>query len=170
MDYCRAAEAASSQLKEISSHGPDTVIYLSKSKKGTPHSQLQSRAQPKLGRNIASSANKEMTRRDCKYCGWRHKRKKEECPAFGKTCHSCEGKDHFSNVCQQQIQPGNKASSHSNLHQSKLECMSYTKMHQLHPRMNFGPYHSLKKFIVFLTIGNESIQPWKLERRQWKCR
>ena len=33
MDYCRAAEAASSQLKEISSHGPDTVIYLSKSKK-----------------------------------------------------------------------------------------------------------------------------------------
>ena len=80
MDYCRAAEAASSQQKEISSHGPDTVIYLSKSKKGTPQSQLQSRAQPKLGRIIASSAKKEMTMRDCKYYGWRYKRKKEECP------------------------------------------------------------------------------------------
>ena len=126
MDYCRAAEAANSQLKEISSHGPDTVNYLSKPKKGKPQSQLQFRAQPKLGRNIASSANKEMIMRDCKYCGWRHERKKEECPAFGKTCHSCGGKDHFSNVCQQQIQPGNKASSRSNLLQSKL------RVHELH--------------------------------------
>ena len=126
MDYCRAAEAANSQLKEISSHGPDTVNYLSKPKKGKPQSQLQFRAQPKLGRNIASSANKEMTMRDCKYCGWRHERKKEECPAFGKTCHSCGGKDHFSNVCQQQIQSGNKASSRSNLQQNKL------RVHELH--------------------------------------
>ena len=67
-----------------------------------------------------------MIMRDCKYCGWRHERKKEKCPAFGKTCNKCEEKDHFSNVCQQQIQPGNKAPSHSNLQQSKL------RVHELH--------------------------------------
>ena len=127
MDYSRVAEAANSQLKEISSHGPDTVNYMSKSKKGRPQSQLQFRAQPKLGRNITYSANKEMPMRDCKYCGLRYERKKEECPAFGKTCHSCRGKDHFSNVCQQQIQPGNKASSRSKLTRSKK-----LRVHELH--------------------------------------
>ena len=126
MDYCRAAIAGNSQMKEISSHQPETINHLSKSRKGKPQSQLQFRAQPKLRRNIASSANNEMTMTDCKYCGWRHVRKKEECPAFGKTCHSCGGKDHFSNVCQQQIQPRNKASSRSNLLQSKL------RVHELH--------------------------------------
>ena len=121
---CRAAEAANSQLKEISSHGPDTVNFLSKTKKGKPQSQPQLQAQPKPGRNTASPANKQM--RDCKYCGRRHERKKEKCSAFGKTCNKCGGKDHFSNVCQQQIQLGNKAPSRNNLQQSKL------RVHELH--------------------------------------
>ena len=30
---------------------------------------------------------------DCKYCGHSHNR--GECPAFGKTCHHCGGKNHF---------------------------------------------------------------------------
>ena len=67
-----------------------------------------------------------MIMRDCKYCGRRHERKKEKCPAFVKTCNKCGGKDHFSNVCQQQIQPGNKAPSCNNLQQSKL------RVHELH--------------------------------------
>ena len=32
----------------------------------------------------------------CKYCGKQHKLKKEECPAFGKTCLNCKGRNHFS--------------------------------------------------------------------------
>ena len=47
MGYCRAAEAANSQLTEISSHGPDTVNYLSKSKKVKSQSQPQLQAQRK---------------------------------------------------------------------------------------------------------------------------
>ena len=69
-------------------------------------------------------ANKQS--RNGKYCGRRHERKKEKCPAFGKTCNKCGGKDHFSNVCQQKIQPGNKAPSRNNLQQSKL------RVHELH--------------------------------------
>ena len=34
----------------------------------------------------------------CKYCGKQHKRKKEECPAFAKTCLNCKGRNHFSTV------------------------------------------------------------------------
>ena len=62
MDYCRAAEAANSQLKEISSHGSDTVNYPSKSKKGKPQSQPQLEAQQKNGRTTGSPANKQMRR------------------------------------------------------------------------------------------------------------
>ena len=72
MDFCRAVEAGNSQLKEVSRRGPDTVNYLRKSKKGKPQSQLQFRAQPKVGRNTGSSGNEQITIRDCKYCGWRH--------------------------------------------------------------------------------------------------
>ena len=35
----------------------------------------------------------------CDYCGWSHRRGKRNCPAFGKTCHKCGGKNHFRTVC-----------------------------------------------------------------------
>ena len=34
-----------------------------------------------------------------RYCGKQHKLKKEECPAFGKTCLNCKWRNHFSTVC-----------------------------------------------------------------------
>jgi len=36
---------------------------------------------------------------DCKFCGSRHERKKESCPAWGKDCRKCGKKNHFSNKC-----------------------------------------------------------------------
>ena len=35
----------------------------------------------------------------CDYCGWSHRRGKRNCPAFGKTCDKCGGKNHFRTVC-----------------------------------------------------------------------
>ena len=35
----------------------------------------------------------------CDFCGWSHKKGKQNCPAFGKTCNKCGGKNHFKNVC-----------------------------------------------------------------------
>lgn len=35
----------------------------------------------------------------CKYCGSRHKKEKGSCPAFGKQCNYCKGKNHFATVC-----------------------------------------------------------------------
>jgi len=37
--------------------------------------------------------------RPCRYCGNRHEFKKEACPAFGKECHKCGKKGHFSIQC-----------------------------------------------------------------------
>ena len=38
---------------------------------------------------------------ECKYCGRKHEKKREKCPAYNKTCDNCGMKNHFSAVCQQ---------------------------------------------------------------------
>ncbi len=46
----------------------------------------------------------------CRYCNGIHARKKEQCPAFGKTCNHCGRKNHFSSAClQKQKNPRQKA-------------------------------------------------------------
>ena len=39
----------------------------------------------------------------CGYCGRKHKREKGACPAYGKTCHACRGRNHFSTSCRQKV-------------------------------------------------------------------
>lgn len=36
---------------------------------------------------------------DCKFCGFRHEKKKEKCPAWGKKCNSCGKENHFRKMC-----------------------------------------------------------------------
>ncbi|MES9975679.1 MAG: aspartyl protease family protein, partial [Candidatus Thiodiazotropha sp.] len=40
------------------------------------------------------------TDRSCRFCGTRHQRTKEHCPAWGKTCMKCRKKNHFARCCQ----------------------------------------------------------------------
>ena len=44
---------------------------------------------------------------ECKYCGNRHLPRK--CPAYGKFCNKCQGRNHFASVCKKQ---GGKLSHH----------------------------------------------------------
>ncbi len=36
---------------------------------------------------------------ECRYCGTQHRRGRDQCPAFGKTCRSCGTPNHFAKVC-----------------------------------------------------------------------
>ncbi|XP_044179770.1 uncharacterized protein LOC122961215 [Acropora millepora] len=36
---------------------------------------------------------------ECKYCGNKHERKRDKCPAYGKTCSSCGKTNHFAAKC-----------------------------------------------------------------------
>ena len=47
----------------------------------------------------AIKAQKFSRGKDCNYFGWNHRRGKQNCPAFGKTCDKCGGKNHFKSVC-----------------------------------------------------------------------
>ena len=44
-----------------------------------------------------SYRGKDASKIDCRFCGRYHK--KGDCPAFGKECHKCGRKNHFSNMC-----------------------------------------------------------------------
>ncbi|XP_053687067.1 uncharacterized protein K02A2.6-like [Sabethes cyaneus] len=41
----------------------------------------------------------------CKFCGDRHEFSKGLCPALGKRCHRCKGKNHFEKVCKANRKP-----------------------------------------------------------------
>ena len=43
--------------------------------------------------------NGRLLKRECRYCGRHHAPKKEMCPAYGKTCNNCGGKDNFERKC-----------------------------------------------------------------------
>lgn len=76
VDVCRAAENATSQNKLLH---PDT---------DTVH---------RVGLRRDMEQRREV--KECKFCGTRHRFRKEECPAYGKTCLKCNGKNHFQRKC-----------------------------------------------------------------------
>ena len=49
--------------------------------------------------NQEKSAQKFSREGKCDFCGWHHRGGKQNCPAFGKICDKCGGKNHFKTVC-----------------------------------------------------------------------
>ena len=95
IDICRSNETMKKELKSLKQSNEDTVhidmVYNNK----TPE-KTETRQQP--------------ARWWCRYCSRIHARKKEQCPAFGKTCNHCGRKKHFSSAClQKQKNPRQKA-------------------------------------------------------------
>ena len=41
----------------------------------------------------------------CKYCGNKHIRDKDKCPAYGKSCKGCGKKNHFAKMCKNKNKP-----------------------------------------------------------------
>ena len=85
IDLCKAAEKACAHRKALR---PEEKLNKLKHRSGR-------RDSPKSGR--ASSYPKML--KECKFCGKSHARRKEECPAWGKSCAICKGKNHFAVKC-----------------------------------------------------------------------
>ena len=79
IDRCRAAETTTQQLKAMSEKELSADVHA-----------------------IAAKQRKtQNAKKSCKFCGQTHILKKEECPAWGKTCKNCKKKNHFAAKCQQ---------------------------------------------------------------------
>ena len=81
IDICRANESTAIQLKAIGNEEDVNVI-----KKNPVHSYKG--AKKRVSKDI-----------DCKYCGGKHIRKKEDCPAWGKSCSKCGMQNQFAVKC-----------------------------------------------------------------------
>ena len=92
VDICRAAEAATAQIKEMApSQQPTEVDFVSKSKRENFKKSKAIKGKEKFLKNPRVD--------ECKFCGRQHERKREKCPAYGQTCSSCGKSNHFAVKC-----------------------------------------------------------------------
>lgn len=97
---CRAYEQSNKQVKEIrdSTQAPQKVNKISneaKSNKNKPKAQgqTQQKSKPKWQPPQRGKG------KSCDFCGYKHERIKEKCPAWGKICDNCKGRNHFKVKC-----------------------------------------------------------------------
>ncbi|XP_062709274.1 uncharacterized protein LOC134288430 [Aedes albopictus] len=68
--------------------------------------EITARHSKQLSLEPSMDVNK-VTDQVCKFCGGRHPFKRGACPAFGKRCDKCGGKNHFQRVCKSSGSSGN---------------------------------------------------------------
>ena len=96
VEMCRTREQTRQQARDIEEAGRpanrlstssqmEDGVFLMKTSERYP------RTRPGPGRQQWQSA--------CRFCGRDHQRSKESCPAYGKSCRSCGGRNHFASQC-----------------------------------------------------------------------
>ena len=91
IDICKSSESATRQLRDMTS-GSHEVHAVQK--------QGNARRNEKRPRNKSRSRSQDRPENQaCQYCNRHHRRAKEACPAYNKTCNNCRGRHHFSSVC-----------------------------------------------------------------------
>ena len=91
VDICRANEATTAQLKDMAaSQTPEQEANAVNRKEGSK--------KPKSPKENGKGSKDQLSA-ECKYCGTKHERKRDKCPAYGKTCSSCGKPNHFAAKC-----------------------------------------------------------------------
>lgn len=89
VEFCRAVEISKNQSKILQS---EVQVNALKSRKNS----FQTNHQDKMGPSSRQSV--------CKFCGYKHVIN-GRCPANGKTCAACQGRNHFAAMCPQNRKP-----------------------------------------------------------------
>lgn len=92
MEICRASEVSAAQQEEVSRISQNSVHSVNKRK-----TQSATRGAVNSENNIGQDQDEWIS--DCMFCGREHKKVKEQCPAWGKTCLNCKRRNHFRNKC-----------------------------------------------------------------------
>ena len=103
VDICRASEATAQQVKEMSQGVEEDQLAQGNSKKhnlkssGTSGMSYKRKVTSTSG--FASSKSTDSESISCKFCGKKHIKSKEKCPAWGRKCAKCGQVNHFSAKC-----------------------------------------------------------------------
>ena len=86
IEICRASEASDKHMKEITHTSASSEAFVEK---------VQTKSNDQ--RSVSTAYNE--SKRACKFCGSQHVFKKHLCPAWGKNCEHCGGRNHFKRCC-----------------------------------------------------------------------
>ena len=104
VDICRANEATTAQLKDMASSQTTE-------QQANAVNQKESSKKPKITKENGKDLKDQLSA-ECKYCGYKHERKRDKCPAYGKTCSSGGKADHFAAKCSKKSRETKKKQSH----------------------------------------------------------
>ena len=95
---CRADEAAGEQMKAMNPKANEEIHQMT----GKPrhHTRRHDGTRGSSGPNrtsLGQPGRDKSKQMKCKFCSKVHAMKKESCPAWGKSCDACKGKNHFKN-------------------------------------------------------------------------
>lgn len=90
IDICRASETATQQMKAMQSSSAGATS-------GNVDFVRRKTEKSKPMKNTDSKSTASQNKQKCGKCGYKHEPRK--CPAFGKICHNCKKKNHFSKLC-----------------------------------------------------------------------
>ena len=96
---CRASEQSNRQVKEFR----ESATLPSSSTSVNKITQNSGTKTPggKKGSQMNKTSHKERGKLkfNCKFCGYKHEKQRDKCPAWGKTCDNCKGLNHFKSKC-----------------------------------------------------------------------
>ena len=100
---CRAYEQSTQQSKEMNARGSAShnIDKVSTTRSSHSHAAKQSHASYTRQTTQHTRAKHDHTENvtDCHFCGGKHAKRKSKCPAWGKTCDGCHGRNHFKVKC-----------------------------------------------------------------------
>ena len=87
IDMCRAYEATENRMRYMEG-SPQVEVHTVKPTRPSAHSTK------------GKTRGQQRKQVKCRFCGKTHEMTKEACPAWGKLCSKCNGRNHFAIVCQ----------------------------------------------------------------------
>jgi hypothetical protein len=101
IQICRAYEQSNKHVKEFRDNESSSVHKVEQKQKSTNSSAEKFGAKPKQQHKYEQPSREKTKKlsKPCKFCSYKHEALKEKCPAWGKKCDSCGGRNHFKSVC-----------------------------------------------------------------------
>lgn len=132
---CRAHEQSTLHVKEIRDSGQGhhgSRIQKIKVASGKTKTDKQS-----TRKQQDKAATQRVTNfvKDCEFCGGHHEKNKLKCPAYGKTCNGCKGRNHFKKKCRKKIQSVSVESPDNSDNEHWLSAITSGPKHQVNAVM-----------------------------------
>jgi len=101
IQICRAYEQSNKHVKELreSNSASNAINKVTHENKQPKSKKPNYKQQPRKFQDKPVLTTSNTLHKECRFCGYKHENKKEQCPAWGKTCNACKGRNHFKSKC-----------------------------------------------------------------------